>query len=163
MSTQVQWFEDVQVGMELPEVRWRPSTVQLFRFSAVTWNAHRIHFDRPYAQREGYSDVLVQSQLHGCVIAKAVTDWLGPHGTLRSFLWRNHAPAVPGTELTVRGVVRRVQAATEVGEVEIELEERDEHDVLCAPANATVILPRRIPTAARTERGREPQGGSDER
>jgi len=39
---------------------WCPGPVELFRFSAVTFNAHRIHYDVPYAQRvEGYPDLVV--------------------------------------------------------------------------------------------------------
>jgi 3-methylfumaryl-CoA hydratase len=36
-------------------------TVELFRFSALTFNAHRIHYDRRYAREvEGYPDLVVQ-------------------------------------------------------------------------------------------------------
>lgn len=39
---------------------WRPDTVRLFRFSAVTFNSHRIHYDQPYARgEEGYPDLVV--------------------------------------------------------------------------------------------------------
>jgi len=39
---------------------WQPGPVDLFRFSAVTFNAHRIHYDRPYAMAvEGYPDLVV--------------------------------------------------------------------------------------------------------
>ncbi len=144
MTSEVRWFEDVEVGLRLPEIRRRPSTVQLFRFSAITWNAHRIHFERAYAQREGYPDVLVHSQLHGCFLAEVITDWMGPRGRLLSFAWQNRAAATSGTELVARAVVRRVYARGDLGYVELELEERDEHDVLCAPGSATVALPRRM-------------------
>jgi 3-methylfumaryl-CoA hydratase len=40
---------------------WRPTTTDLFRFSAVTFNAHRIHYDLPYARdEEGYPGLVVQ-------------------------------------------------------------------------------------------------------
>lgn len=39
---------------------WTPGPVDLFRFSAVTFNAHRIHYDAPYAAREeGYPGLVV--------------------------------------------------------------------------------------------------------
>ncbi len=39
---------------------WAPTTVDLFRFSAVTFNSHRIHYDLPYARdEEGYPDLVV--------------------------------------------------------------------------------------------------------
>lgn len=45
----------------------------LFRYSAVTWNSHRIHYDRQYAQSEGYKDLLV----HGPLQATLALDLLG--------------------------------------------------------------------------------------
>ena len=37
-----------------------PSTISLFRFSALTYNSHMIHYDLNYAQnQEGYPTVLV--------------------------------------------------------------------------------------------------------
>lgn len=39
---------------------WLPTPVDLFRFSAVTFNSHRIHYDHPYVTREeGYPDLVV--------------------------------------------------------------------------------------------------------
>jgi 3-methylfumaryl-CoA hydratase len=35
----------------------------LFRFSALTYNAHRIHYDRDYAAEEGYPDLVVHGPL----------------------------------------------------------------------------------------------------
>ena len=41
-----------------------PSPPLLFRYSALTFNAHRIHYDRPYATGvEGYPDLVVQGPL----------------------------------------------------------------------------------------------------
>jgi 3-methylfumaryl-CoA hydratase len=37
--------------------------VLLFRFSALTYNAHRIHYDRGYAQTEGYPGLVVHGPL----------------------------------------------------------------------------------------------------
>jgi 3-methylfumaryl-CoA hydratase len=39
---------------------WLPTPVDLFRFSAVTFNSHRIHYDHPYVTREeGYPGLVV--------------------------------------------------------------------------------------------------------
>jgi len=48
-----------------------PDPVMLFRFSALTFNGHRIHYDEPYATRvEGYAGLLV----HGPLLALAMLD-----------------------------------------------------------------------------------------
>jgi len=42
------------------EETWSPNTTDLFRFSAATFNSHRIHYDLPYAiNTEGYPGLLV--------------------------------------------------------------------------------------------------------
>lgn len=46
------------------DVPWRrtitPSSVMLFRYSAITFNPHRIHYDRPYCMEvEGYPGLVV--------------------------------------------------------------------------------------------------------
>ena len=62
--------------------------VELFRFSALTFNAHRIHYDRDYARNdEGYPGLVV----HGPLIALLLVDQF-----LRS------APAAPISRLSYR-------------------------------------------------------------
>jgi hypothetical protein len=134
-------FEDVQVGDPLPVVKHRPSRVQLFRFSAATWNAHRIHYDEQYSKSEGYPGVLVQSHLHGSLLARAALAWTGGTGVLRRFRWENRAFAVADDLLFCTGVVSRTYREGGSGLVDLELEERTEQGVLCAPAWATVQLP----------------------
>ena len=47
-----------------------PDAIQLFRFSALTFNAHRIHYDHAYAREEGYPGLVV----HGPYIAILLLD-----------------------------------------------------------------------------------------
>lgn len=141
--TQEVFFEDVEVGTQLPPLSKVPTTVQIFRYSAVTWNAHRIHYEREYAVKEGHPDVLVQAHLHGAFLAQLITDWAGPRARLVSFGWSNRARAVPGDTLTCTG---RVTAKVEDGPgrlVEIEVVETNQRGEVCAPGKATVALPSR--------------------
>jgi len=45
------------------------SPVLLFRFSALTYNAHRIHYDRDYARSEGYPGLVVHGPLQALLMA----------------------------------------------------------------------------------------------
>ena len=44
--------------------------VLLFRFSALTYNAHRIHYDREYARAEGYPGLVVHGPLQALLMAE---------------------------------------------------------------------------------------------
>lgn len=49
-------------GGRCPGTPWQPREVDLFRFSAATFNSHRIHYDLRYAQIvEGYPELVVQA------------------------------------------------------------------------------------------------------
>jgi 3-methylfumaryl-CoA hydratase len=55
------------------ERQWVPDDVLLFRYSALTFNGHRIHYDRRYVtETEGYPGLIV----HGPLIATLLLDLL---------------------------------------------------------------------------------------
>jgi hydroxyacyl-ACP dehydratase HTD2-like protein with hotdog domain len=137
------FFEDVEVGTAVPELRKVPTTVQLFRYSAVTWNAHRIHYEREYAQKEGHPDVLVQAHLHGAFLAQMITDWAGPRARLVSFGWSNRGRAVPGDTLTCTGRVTAKRVDGDRHLVDLEIAETNQRGEVCAPGKATLALPSR--------------------
>ena len=70
----------------------RPDPVLLFRYSAVTFNSHRIHYDQPYATRvEGYPGLVV----HGSLIATLLVDLLRrnrPDTAIRQYRFRAFQP-----------------------------------------------------------------------
>jgi 3-methylfumaryl-CoA hydratase len=69
----------------------------LMRFSAATANAHRIHYDWPYATGvEGYPGLLVHGPLSAIVLAETVR-LDHPGRNLRSLTHRNLAPLFCGT------------------------------------------------------------------
>jgi hydroxyacyl-ACP dehydratase HTD2-like protein with hotdog domain len=119
-----------------PPLVFEPTTLQLFRFSAATWNSHLIHYDRDYAHTEGYPDVLVQSHLHGCFLMEVVRRWADGRGELRRFSWQNRHFARPGDVLTCSGHI----VDTEDDLVSLELEERNQEDQVCATGSAVVAL-----------------------
>ena len=73
--------EPAPAGVPAPqEASWsreiRPDDVLLFRYSALTFNGHRIHYDRRYVtQVEGYPGLVV----HGPLIATLLLDLLRRH------------------------------------------------------------------------------------
>lgn len=70
--------------------------VELFRYSALTFNAHRIHYDREYAQEvEGYPGLVVQGPLTATLL---LTHFLKTHpgSQVQGFSFRAQAPLFAG-------------------------------------------------------------------
>jgi 3-methylfumaryl-CoA hydratase len=90
-----------------PEGAWQreltPDEVLLFRYSALTFNSHRIHYDRPYATNaEGYPGLVV----HGPLIATLLLDLLrreAPHAFVRRFEFKALRPSFDGDRLRLKG------------------------------------------------------------
>lgn len=123
------------VGSALIPLVATPTPITLFRFSAVTWNPHRIHYDAAYAAREGYPNVLVQSHLHGAFITECVLGWNAGRWRLKAISWSNRFAATAGDTLTVTGFIDRGDASG----FECSLSETNQDGVLCATGRATLI------------------------
>jgi len=102
-------------GLEAPAVKaapkmpepgtWRrelvPDAVQLFRYSALTFNGHRIHYDRDYVTREeGYPGLIV----HGPLTATLLVDLVhrnAPAARIGDFSFRAVSPLFDGNRMSV--------------------------------------------------------------
>lgn len=86
---------------------WRrtivPDPVSLFRYSALTFNPHRIHYDRPYAMEvEGYPGLVV----HGPFSQQCLLDLLRDHvgaDAIATFTMRARAPLFDVAPFTLLG------------------------------------------------------------
>jgi acyl dehydratase len=85
----------------------------LFRYSALTGNGHRIHYDQPYAmQDEGYPGLVVHGPLQATFLAQTILE-AAPGLRLVRFAFRGRRPAFAGNPLTVLARVEGDQAVAE--------------------------------------------------
>jgi 3-methylfumaryl-CoA hydratase len=103
-----------------------PSTVALFRMSAVMWNAHRVHYDEAYAIGvEGHRGLLVPANLLSSYLCEAAMAWGGPVGRIVRMTFRTRAPVLADTVLTVRARQTSVgpSAGHRVAELDLGIED----------------------------------------
>lgn len=101
----------------------RPDPVMLFRYSALTFNSHRIHYDREHAiQVEGHRGLVV----HGPLIATMLVDLLGRNTgwrPLRSFAFKALSPLYDIAPFEISGRLQDARAAlwahTEAGDLAV--------------------------------------------
>ncbi|GIH25188.1 hypothetical protein Aph01nite_34980 [Acrocarpospora phusangensis] len=74
--------------------------VLLFRFSALTYNAHRIHYDAAYAAQEGYPGLVVHGPLQALMMGELFRR-AGELFTGREFTYRLVAPMFGTQTFTV--------------------------------------------------------------
>ena len=88
------------VGDEFPRLEHTATALQLFRYSAVTWNPHRIHFDERYAREEGHQGIALHSHLRAALALRCVTEGLGPGWCIATVAYRLRKPVYAPADLT---------------------------------------------------------------
>ncbi|UAB78617.1 MaoC family dehydratase N-terminal domain-containing protein [Erythrobacter sp. SCSIO 43205] len=90
-----------------------PDERLLFRYSALTFNTHRIHYDAPYAQNvERYRGLVVHGPLTASLLLQMAASELGDN-RLRHFAFRGVSPAIAGDPLNL--VMRKSEDGFELG------------------------------------------------
>jgi 3-methylfumaryl-CoA hydratase len=108
--------------------RVQADPTMLFRYSALTFNGHRIHYDRSYATgTEGYAGLVVHGPLLATLmVGLAQRCW--PHRNLTVFEFRGQRPIIDGAPFTV--------AATPLGEGALDLWVADAEGLLAMKGRA---------------------------
>jgi 3-methylfumaryl-CoA hydratase len=87
--------------------------VLLFRFSALTFNSHRIHYDRDYATGvEGYGDLVVHGPLLATLLLDLARHEGGAEGGIASYEYRAVRPLLCGSPFRLEG--RRTDAGMDL-------------------------------------------------
>ena len=106
-----------------------PDPVLLFRYSALTGNGHRIHYDLDYVTREeGYPGLIVHGPLQATLLADLARRERGRG--LKSFTFRGRRPAFHNNRLMLCG--------WEDGGA-LKLETRDHEGAVCMTAEAVLV------------------------
>ncbi|EJM57804.1 hypothetical protein PMI29_04691 [Pseudomonas sp. GM49] len=104
-------------SMQVPQVaHWteqiEPTPTLLFRYSAVTFNGHRIHYDWPYAtEQEGYPGLVVHGPLAATLALQAFVH-ANPGAQVRRFSFKGVRPLICPANFEVGGAVDEKGIAT---------------------------------------------------
>ncbi len=83
---------------------YAPTTTTLFRYSALTFNGHRIHYDADYCREvEAYPNLVIHGPLNATMLASFAEEASGRR--LRGFRYRGLSPALLGDSITLHANV----------------------------------------------------------
>lgn len=86
---------------DFPPDAYVGDAVTLFRYSAMTFNGHRIHYDYPYAtQEEGYADLVVHGPLQATLLMNAAA--MHADTAAIKFDYRGISPLTAGQPVFIR-------------------------------------------------------------
>jgi len=134
------FFESIQEGDEIPALTKKPTYMQLFMFSAATWNRHLIHYNTEFARHDGLKDVATHRALMGNFLAQMLSEWAGEAGRVSKVEWSVRGGAFPGDVLTCRGKVVQKSVEGKQKKVVCEIWVEKEDGNIIAPGKGEVTL-----------------------
>lgn len=140
MSEQPLVWNSISEGDEITALRKQPSYMQLFMFSAATWNRHLIHYNTEFAHGDGLADVAPHRALIGSFLAQMLSNWAGDAGRVSRLEWSVRGSALPGKDLTCKGTVVSKRFEGDKRLVECSVWAEDEEGVSLAPGKAVVTF-----------------------
>ena len=130
---------DVKVGDQLEGRAHTCDHVQLFFYNAILWNAHRIHYDLPYATEvEGYPGLVIAGPQIGDWMVQAADNWIGDAGMVVGIEYSNRLASYLGETLTTGGTVSAVD--THARTVTLDMFVKNEAGDVVTPGVVTVRL-----------------------
>jgi len=145
VSGQQVYFDEVQVGQEIPAaVKGPMTTAHIMRWSASMENWHRIHYDRAYAmEHDKLPNVVVNGSWKQHILMQLVKDWAGLGGWAWKVAFQYRDMDLPGDVITAWGRVAKKYEQGGLGYVELEIGLKNSRGVESTKGTAVVVLPRR--------------------
>jgi acyl dehydratase len=142
MGDQV-YFEDVQEGQEIPELKKNCSTQQLVLWAAGSGDFYQIHYDQDFAKSTGLPGIIVHGALKHAFLGQLLHDWIAPGGEIRKFGCSYRGMDYPNQDIRCRGVITRKYTENGKNFVELDIWTENPDGKKTSPGTATVALPSR--------------------
>ncbi len=136
------YYEDIGVGMEIPQIAKSVTVPIMMRWCAAIEVWRRDHWDRDYAiNHDKLPDAVLSSGFKQACLYQLLQDWARDEGWVWKVMRQDRGMVHPGELLTGWGKVTSKYVKDGLGYVELQigLMKRDGTNV--APGSATVVFP----------------------
>jgi len=142
-ATKQLYFEDVEVGMDVPSLTKGPmTTTHIMRWSATMENWHKIHYDTPFAvNHDKLPGVLLNGSFKQQWLAQLLKDWVGLNGWVWKLNYQFRAMNLVGEKLTIWGRVTAKRETLDYGLVDLDIGIVNDQGKESTPGKATVAVP----------------------
>lgn len=137
------YFEDINVGDEIPSLRKNCSTQQLVMWAAGSGDFYQIHYDRDFAQKTGLKGLIVHGALKNAFLGQLLHDWAGEQGQVRRFGCAYRGMDEPDQDILCRGVVTKKYEERGKRLVELDIWTEKPDGKKTSPGSGVVSLPSR--------------------
>jgi len=157
MRRKVLYWEDVEIGTEIPSLSKTASSQMLVKWAGASGDFNPLHYEFTFAESQGVGRPIVHGQLKRAWLVQMLTDWIGEEGFLRKFSCQFRTMDYPIMMKSLTEPVEEKVSHWCKGKVTNKGVENDEHFVECevwvenekgektTPGKATVIIKTKEP------------------
>lgn len=98
-------YDEVSIGQQIDGCRYTPNVMHVNLMNIANWGVHRIHYDKEWAQKDGFDDVVVQGVLLYGWVEKMLTKWAADPACVRKLSFRNVSVPLAGQSFELSGSV----------------------------------------------------------
>ncbi len=136
------YYDDVEVGLELPKYIRRRSVVEFMRYSSVAENTHRLHYDYPHAHNiDKLPGVLFGGTHRRSILSSWLKNWALPEGWVWRFNWQVREMVAAGEVTILWGKVAGKRVSDGMGMVDLDFGFKTQDNIESNPGHAVVALP----------------------
>ena len=118
-------LSSLAVGDEVLDLEVTITRDQIRAYADASGDQNPIHLDDEVARAVGLPGVIAHGMLNYGLLSRALTDWLGDPGRLRSLRVRFSSMVQPGDSVRARARVRSIDEAAGTAVLEAWMENRD--------------------------------------
>jgi acyl dehydratase len=136
------YFEDVEVGNELPSHIVSFNVVKMAMFASVSGDFFPSHYDNKWAiERSGHPAAIAHGLHISCHLSQLLTNWIGPKGALKRFSSENRGLTLDGDTVTMQGIVTKKYIQNGENLVDCDIHGVTQDGRLVISGSAVAILP----------------------
>ncbi len=140
MANELFW-EDVEVGTEIPPLVKEATTQQLVRWAGASGDFYQLHYDKDFAIGTGLDGIIIHGALKSAWLGQLLESWIGESGTIKKYGCSYRGQDVPADTTTCKGTVVKKYVEGDEHYVECELWVENSKGERTTPGTATVTLP----------------------
>lgn len=133
-------WNDIEEGMELPEIRKTPTVTQLVKYAAGSGDFNPLHHDYSFPQSKQIGSIIAHGRFKYASLGELVSNWLGHGGRIRSISCQYRGMDTPGNEIVVRGVVSKKEEVDGEKVVRVDVWTENADGKKTTPGKATVVF-----------------------
>jgi acyl dehydratase len=139
------YFEDIEVGSEVPELVYGPVTKeQIKEYADVTGDPNPMHQDEEFAKMAGYRTVIAHGLMNMAYVSRMLTAWVPDHRQLKRLKTRFSKVVYPGDIMTCKGKVTGKHVEKDGNYVELEISSENQDGETVVKGTATLVLPSKM-------------------